>query len=105
MLVHMAGVFLFWWLLILGVGIFIVLMVEKLVLPSRKNRARSGGPFAALLGQPAPSVPEVEEEEAPAAPSMVSGAPAQPRPLFEGSPLPEPRRYFIGKGPAEDERA
>jgi hypothetical protein len=107
MLIQMAGIFLFWWLLILGIGIAVVLMAEKFVLPSRRGRGRSKGPFATVLTQPELVLAEpqaAEPVEAPTATVPSGAAPGQSPVMLQAS-MPEPRRYFIGKGPAEDDRA
>lgn len=105
MLIQMAGVFLFWWLLILGIGAVSIFALDRFVLKPRKEKARVAGPLANFLVQPKAAVVPVEQPEpAMAAASSGGESPGQRRPAFE-TPLPGPRRYFIGKGPAEDEKA
>jgi hypothetical protein len=104
MLIQMAGVFLFWWLLILGIGILGVFALEKFVLKPRREQARVAGPFAAILASSKP-VAEPVQEAAPVVALAKSGeSPGQRRLAFQ-APTAEPRRYFIGKGPVEDEKA
>lgn len=105
MLIHMAGVFLFWWLLILGIGAVGIFALDRFVIKPRKEKASVAGPFANLLAQTKPAaVPLEEPEPAMAVASSGGESPGQRRPAFE-APLPGPRRYFIGKGPIEDEKA
>lgn len=103
MLIQMTGVFLFWWLLILAVGAVVVVTLDKFVLKPRRDRARAHNPFGLLLGQPQP-ISEPVEEIPVAVPAGGGEGPGQRRPLFQ-APLPEPRRYFIGKGPVEDDKS
>lgn len=101
MLMQMAGVFLFWWLLVLAIGVAVVLIAQKYMLQRRKGRPKV--PFAFMIGE-APS--DAEPAEEPPATMASAGACAQrSRPLFV-APLPEPRRYLIGRGPVDsDEKA
>ncbi|HZO80122.1 MAG TPA: hypothetical protein VFB33_00375 [Candidatus Binataceae bacterium] len=103
MLIQMAGDFLFWWLLVLGVGIGVVMVLDKYVRHSRKRHATSDGPFSWLHGRIEKSSHEPVEEP-PTAATASAAAPIQAVPLFQ-APMAEPRRYFIGKGPADEERS
>lgn len=102
MLIQMAGDFMFWWLLVLGVGVGIVMVFDRFIRRSRKRQAHSDGPFAWLYGKV--EKPAEFVEEAAAVMTASASGPAQPMPLFQVPPA-EPRRYFIGKGPADEERA
>lgn len=104
MLIQMAGVFLFWWLLILGIGILGFFTLEKFVLKPRREQTRMAGPFAALLANAKPVAEPVQEAAPVVAPAKSGESPGQWRPAFE-APTAEPRRYFIGKGPVENEKA
>jgi Na+-transporting methylmalonyl-CoA/oxaloacetate decarboxylase gamma subunit len=100
----MASVFLFWWLLILGVGAVGVFVLDKFVLKPRREQNRASGPFASLLGQVKPAAEPVEEPMPVAAAIPAAESTVQRRTVFQG-PMAEPRRYFIGKGPIEDDKA
>lgn len=104
MLIQMTSIFLFWWLLILGVGMVGVFLLDKFVLKPRREQTRASGPFASLLGQVKPAAEPVEEPVPVAAAIAAAESGGPRRAVFQG-PMPEPRRYFIGKGPIEDEKA
>lgn len=99
MLLQMAGDFLFWWLLVLGIGVGVVLFIDRYLKRSRKRQAVDG-PFAWLNGKV--EKPPEPVEEPPAAAATSGAGRGQAQALFD-APLPEPRRYLIGKGPAEED--
>ena len=89
----------------MGLGVVVIFALDKFVLRPRREQARAVGPFAAFLAQSKAGAVPVQEPE-PVVVSTKSGgeSPGQRRPVFDAPP-PAPRRYFIGKGPVEDEKA